>query len=243
MRLIPLGFLLFACSLLPGCVENDSDSRQVFDETGDVRSILDASTRSILGNTSTSISSISIVADCSGPGGSFETRITSALDGRMHFEQIVDSVSWKAGITKRGTWRQTENGIEPADSLTMTFLQGHELHLLAIAPETRYEQAEYIGLLDFEGQQAHAVQMRDVLGGTVLMYYAIERMLPIGMKNVNHTGRSERDITVLFEDWEAVESVPLFKKAIFRQGGDEYVYDYRLIELNTDADSLLNVFF
>jgi len=179
-------------------------------------------------------------AECRGPRGDFLTRVVSARDGRMRFEQIASERHVIRGIDDGRAWQldPATGRREPADEVTLTFLKGHELHMLALAPTTRLSSPRAAGVREFADQSVYVVAFRDDLGAAVEIYYSVATGLPAGMKNVNHTGRGERDIYVRFSDWQPVDDLKLFRTAVFSQGADDYVYHYGLIDPHAAVDAL-----
>ena len=238
MLMLRIGILsLVVIGVTPTSCIQHSPKNERSDEITQTQKILEAS-KEAMGVNDHPISSISIIADCIGPTGPFTTRVISTYDGRMLFEQTRSSTSTQMGISQQGTWRRSESGFERADTLTLTFLHGHDLHMLAIAPMSRYSNPEYIGVQRYAGESSYVIQFTDVLDGAILFYYSLDTSLPLGMKMVNHSGYGDREIFVYFEEWESIDSIQLFKKATFLQGEDEYLYSYRSIEYNIPEDRL-----
>jgi hypothetical protein len=186
------------------------------------------------------ISVIESFAECDGPRGPFQTRVISARDGRMRFEHASSTGRFLAGIREEGAWSyDPETGeVVDADISIRTFLEGHELHMLALAPETRLRRPELLGEREFSGVPVYAVRFLDDADAEVEMYYSIENALPAGMKNVNHSGQGARDVLVRFDDWREHDGLLLFRKAVFSQGEEDYVYDYVELDLNASPERL-----
>jgi hypothetical protein len=179
-------------------------------------------------------------ATCEGPGGAFETGVVSAPDGRMRFEQVAEGRHAVKGITDGRAWQFDPDAgrNEAVDDVTKAFLKGHELHMLALAPQTRLRAPQSTGEREFNGERVQIVEFRDDLDAPVAMYYSSTTGLPVGMRNVNHTGRGERDVYVRFGDWERIGGVLLFRCAAFTQGTDEYRYRYTEVDLYADEGRL-----
>lgn len=183
---------------------------------------------------------IETLADVQGPDSEFQTRVVSAMDGRMRFEQIADDGTFNAGIGAEGAWQiNPDSGeTEPASAVTKTFLRGHELHALVLAPETRLRSPQALPKRQFSGQEVRTIRFVDALDGALDIYYAISSGLPIGMQMINHTGRGNRKIQVHLSDWQNHDGVLLFSQAIFTQGNEVYVYRYTKINLKADSARL-----
>jgi hypothetical protein len=186
---------------------------------------------------------IDALAACDGPSGPFETRVYSSRDGKMRFEQTPSSgQTFVAGIDGQGGWSYDADldQFVRADSATLTFLRGHELHMIALAPETRFGEPEAQGLERLGRRHAVALRFRDLIGTPVHIYYALEDSLPLGFRVANHTGSGAPAVLVMFEDWRSVDGLRLFTRARFEHGMDTYRYEFTSIRLNSVPDSLLS---
>jgi hypothetical protein len=88
---------------------------------------------------------IDATARCTGPDGPFTTRVVSAPDGRMRFEQHGSSGATAVlGIVGNDAWQYDWLGDSTAAAgpAHHAFLRGHEFLYLALAPETRLEGPE-----------------------------------------------------------------------------------------------------
>lgn len=207
----------------------------------DAQAVLASMQRALGGSDAVAcVAVVDALAECEGPSGSFETRVVSARDGRMRFEQTSARGTYVAGIGADGAWSyDTETDqYSPVDSVTATFLRGHELHMLVLAPQTRLRNPELLGEREFDGQAVWVIQFLDELDGKAELYVAVDDGMPLGMKSINHTGQGEREVFIRVDAWRVVDGVRLFERAVFTQGDDDYVYDYVEITLNPNVDPL-----
>ncbi|MGM5468772.1 hypothetical protein ACS386_00700 [Flavobacteriaceae bacterium LMO-SS05] len=189
---------------------------------------------------STEIENFSIyaLADCFGHKKSFKTLILSSeTDGRM--EQIYDDhhVIMKHG--KDSSWIYNMNSksqSETMDESTKMFVQGHELHWLSFWPEHRFVNPLLKEIKKFKDQLAFKIQFNNTQNRIVNIYYAFDTYLPLGIEiTINNEGEI---VTVYFENWEKINDISVFKKAIFEQGTERFEYNYvdiKIADLDTQA--------
>ena len=178
---------------------------------------------------------VSFRADCEGPQGSFHTRVVSARDGRVRFEQdFPDSPAFGMGIDLDGGWQQSAGG-ERSDGLSLqarSVLHAHEMLLLAMAPEARYRAPFATGTADFHGRRAAVVRFADPLDAPVDFFYDVEHHRPLGFRLRNHTGRGAALIDVRYDDWRPVGQLRLPFAVTIAQGDE--IYRYRLTDVDTN---------
>ncbi len=175
------------------------------------------------------------LAECKGPNGNFQTLVCSSRDGNVRFEQIgSDGQTTILGIADGKGWSfdKERDDSSPIDSLTRYFIRGHELHMIAYLPQTRFGNPTYVGDSSLIGIPTTALEFRDILGAPVLLHYSRESQLPIGFTIKNHFEENAADIHTVFENWEAESGFMVFKKARFIQGKDEFIYYFSQIDFN-----------
>lgn len=201
--------------------------------------ILAASIRAMGGPAAVdSIRSIDAVADGTGPGGSFQTHVSSARDGRMRFMQITPGGHFAAGIDSAGSWHAVGDSTTPLDSATRSFLRGHELHMLALAPATRWRPITATGPLTVQNREAIGVRFIDEMGSEATIFYRPTDTLPLGYRLLDHSSPGAPPVEVLFGHWGVHGGPPLFTDAIFAQGDEKVNWHYTRVGVNTAPDSL-----
>jgi hypothetical protein len=195
-----------------------------------------AGSRRALGATDR-VRTISALARVNGPHGSFETQVYSARDGRARLDL---GGQFLGGIDACHGWLvdHAAHVVRPLDRVSRSVVRGHELHMLVVAPETRWHKPQSRGTQPWAGHSALAVEFRDDLGEPALLYLRPSDTLPLGLELVNHTGHGAADVKVTFDRWEKVGKVLLFRRAVFEHGGDRYVYDYTQLQVNAMAEAL-----
>ena len=177
---------------------------------------------------------VSFRADCEGPQGQFHTRVASARDGRVRFEQRFPArPAFGMGIDLNGGWQRDAGG-ERREALSpqaRSVLHAHELLLLAVAPEARYRAPFAAGTTDFHGRAAAVVRFADPLDAPVDFFYDAEHHRPLGFRVRNHTGRGAPLIDVRYDDWRPVGALQLPFAVTIAQGDE--IYRYRMTDVDT----------
>jgi hypothetical protein len=219
--------LLLACE--------PSESRWPADPDPVAYQILAGSRRAI--GATDRVETISAVARVSGPHGSFETRVYSARDGRARLDL---GGQFLGGMNACHGWLvdQAAQVVRPLDRVSRSVVRGHELHMLVVAPETRWHKPQARGIQPWTGQPALAVEFRDDLAKPAMLYFRPSDTLPVGIRLLNHTGHGAPEVEVTFDEWGKVRGVRLFRQAVFAHGGDRYVYDFTQLHVNAIAEAL-----
>ncbi|MEM7331222.1 MAG: hypothetical protein AAF490_03950 [Chloroflexota bacterium] len=194
-------------------------------------------------NDSLQIDSIDTLAKCTGPAGQFSTRIYSAIDGRMSMIQAGSTGRrLLAGIDTETSWffNAETHSFASLPLSSQAFLRGHELHMLALAPQTRLESPEWLGDSHFTKQPAWTIRFKDSLESPLDIHYSQESGLPLGLSQMNHTGRGAETVEVVFSNWHMQPSgIQLFTQSDFIQGDDVYKYEFVYLNIDSVSDILL----
>jgi hypothetical protein len=177
------------------------------------------------------VETIATVARVRGPHGSFETRVYSARDGRARLDL---GGQFLGGVGACHGWLVDDAAgrVRPLDLVNRSVVRGHELHMLVLAPETRWKKPLSRGIQTWNGEAALMVEFRDDLGERAALYLRPSDTLPLGLELVNHTGYGAAEVEVTLSDWKTVQGVRLFRRAVFAHGGDRYEYEYTDVQLN-----------
>lgn len=181
------------------------------------------------------VKSLTATANVNGPSGSFRSTVYSARDGRARLS--LGRFLAGIGTAKGWVYDQKAATLGPLDDTTRSVIRGHELHMLVLAPVSRWRQPRSHGSEQWAGEATLKVGFRDNLGAPATLYLGARDTLPIGLRLVNHTGKGPPDVLVTFAQWEKVEGVRLFRHAVFTHGSARYVYDYTELRLNAVPDS------
>lgn len=183
-----------------------------------------------------SINSISALADCRGPEGNpFSTLIYSNEEnGRMEQLSGERHIILKHGNTSWG--KNFVSGVvyDSLNTNMQVFAKSHELHWLSIWPESRYHNASFTGIVDFNNKKAFKISYSDDLDKPVNFYYDFESYLPLAF-DIEIDDQGSKVITH-FENWQEIEGKKLFRNATFDQGGLLFTYNYTDIKLNELED-------
>jgi hypothetical protein len=195
------------------------------------RRVLDVAARAL---GASRVENVEAIAAVQGPRRPFSASVRSARDGRA---RLALGPAFVAGFGKRGAWLVEHGRLTTPDSVTRTLIRGHELHLLVLAPESRWHDPLFLGVLPWQNDSALAVSFLDELGTPAILYLGRQDTLPLGLRLRNHTGRGAARVDVSLGGWETMEGVRLFRRAAFVQGADRYDYRYITLRLNHLADA------
>jgi hypothetical protein len=201
----------------------------------DARSILEE-VQALIADPETvgAIATIYAGAECHGPSGQFQTEIWSAKDGFVRFEQRSSRGTTIAGVSDSRSWALDDGELAEIDLATELFLHGHELHMLALYPLSRFKNPVYSGQSTFGGQQAIEIQFQDKLDNPASIYYDLSDYHPRGMRTVNPFNGEAGEIRIEFQDWKQLDNgLFFFTKASFHQGGEVWTYEYTTIEIKS----------
>jgi hypothetical protein len=174
------------------------------------------------------------VASVASPTGGFEARIASARTGAV---RLALGRSLVAGIHDARGWSCDTNGAVTAlDSITRSVVRGHDLHMLVLSPSWLTPQSREPD--QRWGQDSvMTVRFADELGAPLLLRLRVSDSMPVGLDLVNHTGSGAREVRVVFADWQLHHGVRLFRTATFEHGGDQFVYTYSELAINSLPDA------
>ena len=179
--------------------------------------------------------SLQLVADArvQGPVEEFRTLIHSSADGRVRMEQMP--FGFLAGIGRHEGWvLDSESGQVEDLGSRVAFLRGHELHMLALLPESRLANARLVGASWFGSSDALAVALDLPTEDSLVMYFGALDTLPVGLRV---TG-TDPDVIVEWSDWIEQDGVRLFREAVLRQGEEVFTYTFDEVRLGTFPDSV-----
>jgi hypothetical protein len=172
---------------------------------------------------------IDATARCTGPDGPFTTRVVSAPDGRMRFEQHGSSGATAVlGIVGNDAWQYDWLGDSTAAAgpAHHAFLRGHEFLYLALAPETRLEGPEPDTLrVVLDGREAPAVRFRTTTGGTVDLAFDEVTDLPLGFLLADTGAAAGPPVRVRYDGWGREGNLFLPRRIQIAHGNESFAYD------------------
>ena len=198
----------------------------------DARQILEGAVRAMGGEAVANVRTVATRADVQSPGGSFETVLYSARDGRVRMQQTT---GFHAGLSPSGDWivPSAEEGRRPLPAEIREVVIGHELHMIFIDPESRYRDPVALEPSTFMDSSALPVRVRGEEGRNVLLYYDARDTLPVGMRLETAAG----EVEVAVADWRTLDGLRLFWSAEFRDRSGSFEYAYRDLRVNETTDA------
>jgi hypothetical protein len=177
-------------------------------------------------------------AAVTGPARSFRTHVTSRSDGSAWLYQSPDL---RLAILMEGqTPREPPGPYAPAAGDDQAWVRGHELHALALFPETRLASPVFLGPETFGSIPALAVRWRVTDAHSLVTFHSASDTLPLGVR----MEWTDPVVEVVFGDWGgleagAFEGTRIFRTATFTQAGEIFRYRYDRVTLGTVPDPVL----
>lgn len=223
--------LVLAALALAGCGAPDADTGAVTDPVG--RQILEGAARAMGAEAVSNVRTVAARADVLGPGGTFETVLYSARDGRV---RMMQTTGFHAGLAPSGDWilPSAEEGPQPLPAAIREVVIGHELHMIFIDPESRYEDPEGLEPSTFADKPVLPVRVLGEEDRPVVLYYDARDTLPIGMQIETAVGEVEVGVA----DWRVLDDLRLFWSAEFRDDSGSFEYTYRDLRVNETPDEM-----
>jgi hypothetical protein len=216
-----------------GTGDDGGESPAAAGSANDARQILEGARRAMGGEAVTNVRTVASRADVQSPGGSFETILYSARDGRV---RMMQTTGFHAGLGPSGDWilPSAEEGRRPLPAEIREVVIGHELHMIFIDPESRYGDPVALGPSAFMESTALPVRVRGEEGRSVLLYYDARDTLPVGMRLETAVGEVEVEVA----DWRTLDGLRLFWSAEFRDRSGRFEYAYRELRVNETPDDM-----
>lgn len=225
-----LGLVLSAITFA-SCGDPDAGTGDATGASTAARQILEGATRAMGGEAVASVRTVATRADVQSPGGSFETVLYSARDGRV---RMMQTTGFHAGLSPSGDWilPSAEEGRRPLPAEIREVVIGHELHMIFIDPESRYRDPAGLEPSTFAGKPVLPVRVLGEEGRAVVLYYDARDTLPVGMRLETAVGEVEVEIG----DWRLLDDLRLFWSAEFRDRSGSFEYAYRDLRVNETSD-------
>lgn len=175
--------------------------------------------------------SLSVTADCTGPEGPFETRVSSFRPGAAYFHQRAGERATEIWSTPGKTWTTGEDGgSRELPTAVRDFVRAHEFHLLLLEIESRFS-AHRLGATDSAGT-CQRVEMLDEAGLPAAI--CLERSSGLPSLLELNPSEAQGPIRVRFSDWKAIEGIRYFHSFVLTEGSERtFTYDYKALEPNS----------
>lgn len=177
-----------------------------------------------------SLRSLSIEADCTGPGGEFHSRVDSFLPGRTYFRQRAGDSETQIWSTPERTWRRKgDGGFEDLGEEIRYFVRAHEFHLLLLELESRFSNHRSAGSSSMNGIPCLSIEMEDESGQAASLCVAEADSLPLVLE-MNPIG-AEGPVRVTFDDWRDIGGLRYFFAFTLTEGPERtFTYSYKRIQ-------------
>lgn len=164
-----------------------------------------------------------------GPGGEFDVQVLSAPGGEARLS-FVDGPTLTARVGG-GTLDPGPQGepreLRPED---LTFLRGHEVQLMLLAPGARLTDVRALGSSRYGGRDALWLRGEDAVGSAVDLFYSAADTMPLGYRVTDHTRPGSAPVTLTWTaptDGSRPSGAPRYPGgAVFEQGPDRFRYTF-----------------
>lgn len=176
--------------------------------------------------------SLSVEADCTGPGGRFRTRVESFRPGSVYFAQSADDQTTEIWSTSARTWRDdSETGTQDLGEGVRDFVRAHEFHLVLFELESRFSHHRLGERRLVQGQRCRSILMEDEAGHPASLCLAERDSLPLALEL--NPEDAQGGIEIIFNDWRLLEGLRYFFSFTLSEGDDrDFTYEYLTIGPN-----------
>ena len=186
------------------------------------------------------IQTISAIAACTSPRGTYTTEIHSARGGRVWFKQTWANRNPIAiVINPHGAWAtDTVTGeTDTLDAQTVSMIRGHEFQMIPLTLPERFTEIRADGRAEFAGKECFAVQARDDLNLPCTLYFDSENFRWLGALLTN-SQRVNETVRVVVNEWREVANVCLPAHVTATDSSGDYVLDFQQLVVNATADHI-----
>jgi hypothetical protein len=192
------------------------------------------------------ISSLTAIADCTGPGGDyskFHTEVLSLRPDSALFRQTAGGRTVELFVAGDVGWsRNVETGAVAAlPAGMMGVVRGHEFHFLFLELDRRYRDARLAGRDAVEGKSCRVVAMTDGAGKTASVCIDEASRLPLRISFEPPGGPKPQTIHVFPVRWTEIAGIRWVGAFTLRQGEETYTYDYTSIRPNSVDPKVFDV--
>jgi acetolactate decarboxylase len=185
------------------------------------------------------VESLSTHAECSGPGGEFRTRVSSARPHFAYFEQESERGTTRLWSLPERTWTRNQQGdTEPLPDAVRAFVRGHEFHLHLVEFLQRFAGYRLVGTERVGAGTGTRLDMRDETGHPAAVWVDPVSGRPLQLE-LNPPG-AQGAIRITYETWEEIDGVRWFRDFVLTEGEDRvFRYHYTSIVPNDKPDAFL----
>ena len=177
------------------------------------------------------IDSISVEANCTGPGGRFRTWVDSIRHDRTRFRQVSEQGETEIFRIGDVVWTMDEDGTSRRRPAGVgSFVAGHEFHLLLFELERRFRDFAVGEMGEVDGSPCRWLEMTDRDGKPATLCIAADHM-PLEL--VTNPDGAAGPVRVRFADWSELDGVKLFWSFRLDEGTERrFGYRYSGIWIN-----------
>jgi len=191
-----------------------------------------------------SILSISGIADCTSPNGSYITELYSARTDRLVFKQIRAGRDPFVGIINgKYAWAfdPDTNKVEPLDDKSTAMIQGHDFLMLPLIIDQRFTQLEFVTITDFGGEQCTKIIALDRLNMPCELYFNANTHRFAGFVLANPVGKDGETVQIRFASWQKTHNILLPATVSITDKSGDFHFTFRQVSVNTVDESVFEI--
>lgn len=190
----------------------------------------------------TAVQTISALADCTAPRGTYLTEIHSGRGGQVCFKQTwANRTPIAVVINSEGAWA-TDTAIgetESIDATEVSMIRGHEFQILPLTLSERFTETRRDGESQWNGTNCFVVRALDDLKLPCTLYFRAGDSRWAGMQLTN-ARRPDESVRVVVNTWVQVDDILLPARITATDTSGAYVFDFRSISINTADETLFS---
>ncbi len=171
-------------------------------------------------------------AECRGPGGSYQTEIHSATNGRTIFRQIRPNKPDYVGYANDSTFWTKRDGFEAAGANEAFVWRSHEFQWIATHLTERFRDPKLVGSEAFAGRNAVKLAATDDLGRSAHLFFAVDSKLLLGFTILDPFSKDPKSIRITFDEWKKVDGLLLPSKVTATDAQGDFVLNFNTIKVN-----------
>jgi hypothetical protein len=187
------------------------------------------------------LKSISVVADCVGPRGSYTTAIESFRDSKTRFEQRFSYKPEAVSLLVNGesVWSLSYGNAVVASPMQRMVARSHEYQMIAFDFQRYFRDPKAAGVELFEGRLSTKVSVLNELGMTAYLFFDTENKRLNGYElDIPNSSETVRNV---FVEWKRIGRLmlPSVVKVVDSQG--EWTLRFHTIRLNKAKESMFAI--